>query len=66
MELMIENFNCPLLFGDDNLQFFSDITSHNDLNNGGDVDETDHRLANQMQGKIAHAPINNWEYNLLS
>ncbi|XP_067946680.1 rho GTPase-activating protein 20-like [Watersipora subatra] len=48
MEIMIENFTCPLLFGYSNLQFFSDETFHGEHN---EICSLDQQLAEQVQGQ---------------
>ena len=48
MEIMIENFTCPLLFGKDNLEFFSEVGLHSDTENH--VCSDDNSLNNKVQG----------------
>ena len=48
MEIMIENFTCPLLFGKDNLEFFSEVGLHSDTENH--LCSDDNSLNNKVQG----------------
>lgn len=46
---MIENFSCPLLFGEENLEFFTDTTSQSDLSVNSRHD-TEEEIARKLQG----------------